>query len=117
MNLNIKEEIAKSRNVALYANLDGSWAYVSEVDYIDYDEHYQTLPEGQRRERQKRDMVRVSEPIEVRLVAVSDDTAIENAIKSLDEAERAAIAELNDKIAKIRGQKAQLLSLTHQTES
>lgn len=115
MNLNIKDEIAKPRKVALYANLDGSWCYVSEVDYVTHDEHYVPLPEGQLRERPKRDMIRVSEPVEVTLTAVSDDTVIENAIKSLDEAERAALSELNEKIAKIRGQKAQLLALTHQS--
>lgn len=117
MNLNIKEEIAKSRKVALYASLDSAYSYVSEVDYVDYDEHYHPYPDGQTRERQKKGYVRISEPVEISFSAISNDAVIENAVKSLDEAERAVIREMNEKIAAIRGQKAQLLALTHQIES
>lgn len=117
MTFKIKEEIAKSRKVALYASLDSSYCYVSEVDYDDYDEHWEPYPDGQVRERQKKGYVRISEPVGLSLTAISSDSIVENAVKSLDEAERSAIREMNEKIAAIRGQKAQLLSLTHQSES
>lgn len=116
MNINLKEEIAKPRKVALYASLDSAWCYVSEVDYDNYDEHWDKLPDGQVRERQKKGYVRISEPVEIALTAISNDSIVENAVKSLDEAERAVVREMNEKIAAIRGQKAQLLALTHQPE-
>lgn len=114
--IKIKEEVAKPRRVALYASLDSSWCYVSEVDYIRHDEHYQALPDGQERERPKKGFVRVSEPLLIELRQLTDDTIVQKAIESLDEAERQAISELNEKIAAIRGQKAQLLALTHQPD-
>lgn len=117
MKLNIKEEIAQARKVALYASLDSAYCYVAEVSYDEYDEHWDKLPDGQVRERQKKGYVRISDPVEIALTAISNDSIVENAVKSLDEAERAVIREMNEKIAAIRGQKAQLLALTHQIEA
>ena len=112
--IDIKEEVAKPRKVALYASLDSSWSYLAEVDFLKYDEHYEPLPAGVERERPKKGFVRVSEPIDLQLRPLADDFIVQKAVESLNEAEREAIRELNAKIAAIRSQKAQLLSLTHQ---
>ena len=112
--IDIKAEVAKPRKVALYASLDSSWSYVAEVDYAKYDEHYETLPAGVERERPKKGFVRVSEPVDLVLRLLSDDSIVQKAVESLNEAEREAIRELNAKVAAIRAQKAQLLALTHQ---
>lgn len=109
-----KKELAKPREVALYAALDSDFCYVSCVSYEVYDEHWNPLPDGQRRERPIKGYVRVSEPFAIQFKPIADDTVVANAVASLDEAEREAIRELNNKIAAIRGQKAQLLALVHQ---
>lgn len=113
----MKEELAKPRTAALYASLDSSYCYVMEVIYTKLDERWDPLPNGEVREKPIKGYVRISEPIELTFRAVSDDAIVANAVKSLDEAEREALNELNTKIAAIRAQKAQLLALTHQSET
>lgn len=114
---NFKEELARPRKLALYAALDGTFCYVTDVRYVKHDERWNPLPDGQEREQPVKGYVRVSVPVEVQFVAITDDSIVSNAVASLDEAEREAIRELNEKIAAIRSQKAQLLALTHQPES
>lgn len=110
----IKAAVAKPRKVALYASLSTpDWYTVWSVDYTDRDEHYQLLPEGRLREIPRNGYVRISEPVEVRFTAISDDAVVQNAVAALNEEERKAIAELNAKVAAIRERKQQLLSLTH----
>lgn len=110
----MREVIARSRKVALYKSMDSDYYMVDEVKFVSFDEHLRPLPEGKTRERVMKGYVRVSEPVEVALSPLSDDTVIQGAIASLDEAEREALRELNQKIASIRAQKAQLLAITHQ---
>lgn len=115
--IDLKEKITKPRQVALYALLDSPGLYmISEVRFTKLDEHYSPLPEGELQERPIKGCVRVSEVIEITFAALADDSMVQNAIASLDEAEREAIRELNAKIAALRAQKAQLLALTHQPE-
>lgn len=113
----VREVVAKPRTVALYASMDMDEYYsIREVMYVNYDEHYQPLPEGQRREYPSSSAVRISEPIEISLQPISNDEIVAKAVESLNEQERKAIDELNAKIATIREKKSQLLALTHQTE-
>ena len=113
----MKEAIAKSRKVAVYASLgEHVWYPIFEVTYRRRDERYQPLPDGQLRELPIENFVRVSEPVEINFTAASDNSVVQLAIESLNAAERKAIDELNTKITAIREQKAQLLALTHQTE-
>ncbi len=112
---NLNEEVSKPRKVALYSCMDID-DYYTVLPYlvVDYDEHYTPFPDGQTREKPYERYVRVSEPIELRFSPLANDSIIQKAVESLDEMERKAIADLNEKIAKIRGQKAQLLALAYQ---
>lgn len=115
----LSEHFTKPRKVALYMYMSGTLeghVWVNEVRYVDYDEHYTTLPEGQLREDHHREAVRISEPIEMKFTAADNEQVVANAVAALDQAERALLDEMNRKIAEIRGRKAQLLSLTHQPE-
>jgi hypothetical protein len=113
----LHEQIARTRKVALFASLTIPDFYMLwEVHYSNVDKHYDALPNGETREVPHEGYVRVSEPIDLHFTAVSDDAVVQNAVASLDEAERKAIAELNAKIASIRSQKAQILALTYQPE-
>lgn len=60
------------------------------------------------------DMVRISEPVEVRFSALQNEEVIRNAIAACDTAEREARLDLEKRLAEIREQKNQLLALTHQ---
>lgn len=114
----LKEQIDRPRKIALYLYMGTSnpWITVNEVRYVDRDEHWNKLPDGELREETSADMARISEPAEIKFKAVDSDAQVQNAVAALDAAERAVIAELNQKIAEIRGRKAQLLALTHQLE-
>lgn len=113
----LHEQIARPRKVALYSALNIPGFYmVWEVRYSAFDEQFAELPEGQNRELPIEGYVRVSAPIDLKFDAVATNEVVQNAVASLDAAERKAIAELNQKIAAIREQKAQLLALTHQPE-
>lgn len=115
-----KEHFAKPRKVALYMHMSGAlqgWVHVAEVRYVDYDEHYQTLPGGQQREKQDAGSVRISQPLEIAFTAADNEQVVANAVAALDEAERQAIEDLNKKLADIRGRKAQFLALSHQPET
>lgn len=114
---NLKEETAKRRTIALYANLEGNWFMVNEVRYVPYDERYTPLPDGQHRETVMDGYVRVSEPVEVDFSAIGNDQIIAKAVESLTETERKIQVEAETKLAKVREQKRQLLALTHQPES
>lgn len=112
-----KDEIAKTRLVALYASMDLTGYFsVYEVTYKNYDEHYNTLPAGEKRENLRTSYVRISEPIEVAFTSVSSDEVIQKAVATLDAEERQAIEELNKKVASIRERKSQLLAITFQPE-
>lgn len=114
-----KEHFAKPRKLALYMYMSGALqghVTVCQVRYVDYDEHYQTLPNGQLREKPDRECVRISDPVEVSFAAADNEQVVANAVAALDEAERQAIEDLNKKIAEIRGRKAQFLALSHQPE-
>jgi hypothetical protein len=118
MTPDIKAAVTTPRKVALYACLEIPDYYaVLEVRYVNHDERFNTLPNGEVRERPHDRYVRVSEPVEIRFTAISDDVMVQNAIAALNEEERKAIAELNAKVADIRERKAQLLALTHQQEA
>ncbi len=111
----VRDIVANPRKVALYASLEMSDYYpVMEVLYVNYDEHYSTLPDGQLREYPKNDYVRISEPVEIQFTSISHDEMVARAVDSLNEQERKAVDELNKKIAGIREKKAQLLALTYQ---
>lgn len=112
-----KEEIVRPRKVALYKSLDSSWFMLDEVQQTTLDENYRPLPDGETRERTIKGYVRVSEPVEITLAPLADDSIVQKAVESLDALERDAYRELNEKIAAIRSQKAQLLALTHQPET
>lgn len=112
-----QEEIALPRKVALYKSLDSDYYMISEVQFSKLDEHYNVLPEGEERERVVRGYVRITAPVEVSFTSLDNDSVIQKAVETLDEMERDAIRELNQKIASIREQKSQLLALTHQVEA
>lgn len=118
----MKEEVAKPRRVALYlytrATTSGTtWYSVSEVHFSQYDEHYQRLPDGQEREEPRDGFTRVSDIIEMAFTPLSSEDVIQQAVASLDEEERKTMAELNQKLAEIRGRKSQLLALTYNPET
>lgn len=113
---NLKDELAKLRNVAVYASLESSYCHVTDVTFSKFDEHYVALPDGETREKPMKGYVRISEIIPVEFRPISEDSVVANAIQSLDAAEREAIQELNAKIAAIREQKAQFLALAHHPE-
>lgn len=113
----IKAMVEEPREIALYSSMTTSNSYlVLGVYYVDYDEHYQPLPKGQRREQPKDGYVRVSEPMKVSFTAIDTDTLVRNAVESLNEQERKTIDELNQKLAEIREKRSQLLALTHEVK-
>jgi flagellar basal body-associated protein FliL len=112
-----KEQIAKKRELALYASLTMDFSYVTEVTYSTLDEHYSPLPEGERRERPHEGYVRVTEPVTINFCAVDNDTVVRNAVASLDEEERKLRSELHKKLVELQERKSQLLALTHEIES
>ena len=112
---NFKAEIAKPRMVALYASMDlNGYFSVFEVTYKSYDENYNALPAGEKRENLRTSFVRISEPVEVNFTSVSNDEVIQKAVATLDAEERQAIDDLNKKVASIRERKQQLLAITFQ---
>ena len=112
-----KENIAKRRQIALYANLTiDDYVAVWEVRYSDVDEHYERLPNGEVREQSVNGWVRISAPIEVNFTSVDNDTIIRNAVLSLDQEERKVREELNRKITEIQERKQQLLALAYQPD-
>lgn len=114
----MKEEVSKTRKVALYlytrGNSGSPWYSISEVHFSQYSEHYDRLPEGQWREEPRDGFTRVSDIVEMAFTPLSQESVIEQAVASLEEEERKTMAELNQKLADIRGRKAQLLALTYQ---
>lgn len=116
--INVKEAVAQPRTVALYAALDLTDYYTAmPVPYLNYDEHYAPLPEGSKREKSYDKFVRVSEPIELVFQPLANDSIVQKAVESIDEAERGLREELNKKIAALRERRSQLLALTHQSET
>jgi hypothetical protein len=113
----VREIVSQPRVVALYASLTMDDFYsIREVMYVTYDEHYRSLPEGQKREYPFEGYVRISEPVEIKLTPTNNDEIVARAVESLNEEERRAEADLNKKISGIREKKAQLLALTYQPE-
>jgi hypothetical protein len=111
-----KADLAKTRFVALYASLTMDYVTINEVRYADYDERYQALPAGQRRELPWSSYVRISEPVEVAFAAIGNDEMIRHAVAALDIEERTVIEELNTKLNSIRERKQQLIAITFQPE-
>lgn len=111
---NIKAEVAKPRKVALYASIDSNYVSTWDVPYERYDEFYNPLPDGQLRELPIRNMVRITEPVEVQFRPISNDEAVAKAVESLNETERDLRRELNQKLAEIAEKRNQLLALTHE---
>lgn len=109
-----KEEIAKPRKIALYANMEGGYCLVDEVRFVRHDEHFRPLPNGQQRERVMDGYVRITEPVEINLAAIGNDEIVAKAVESLTETERKIMVEMEEKLMKIREQKKQLLALTYQ---
>jgi hypothetical protein len=113
----IREVVCRPRTIALYASMDLDDYYsVQEVMYVNYDEHYTTLPDRKQREYPRTSYVRISEPVEVGFTGIANDEIVAKAVESLNEQERKTIDELNVKLAAIREKKLQLLALTHQPE-
>lgn len=114
---NLKETILKTRSVALYASLTiDDFVCVWEMRYNDYDEHYQPLPTGERREVPHAGYVRISEPMELKFAPIDKDEIVRNAVSSIDEEERKLRSELHGKIAQLQERRNQLLALTYQPE-
>lgn len=114
---NLKEALSKPRKVAVYASLTmDNMVTVWEVNYLPYDEHWQSLPDGEKREHQVEGYVRISEPVEVSFTAVDNDSMVRNAVASIDEEERKLRSELNRKLAQLQDRRNQLLALTYQPE-
>jgi hypothetical protein len=112
------EALSKERKIALYARLgEHSWFAVFEVGYVKHDEHYQPLPEGQLREVPTQGYARISEPISVNFEASDKETMVRNAIESLNAEELKIRNEMEERLAKLREQKNQLLALTHESQS
>ena len=110
-----KEQIGKPRVLALYANLTvDDYTAVFEMTFVDYDEHYETLPVGEQRERTMEGWVRISEPVEVQFSCIDNDSIVRNAVASLEEQERQLRAELAKKLVTLHDRKNQLLALTYQ---
>lgn len=114
----IKAVVEKPRTLAVYSSMTLNDFYmVSEVWYTDYDEHYDRLPDGQKREKPMEGYVRISEPVEVHFAAINQDEIVARAVESLNAEERKVIDELNQKLAQIREKRSQLLALTHEVAS
>lgn len=112
-----KTDLAKIRQVALYANLTMDYVTVNEVRYVDYDEQYKPLPaDAARRELPWASFVRISEPVNVSFAAIGNDELIQHAVAALEAEERTVIEETNTKLTTIRGRKQQLLAITFQPE-
>jgi hypothetical protein len=115
---NFKEELAKSREVALYAHLSHhTWFAVFEVSYSEFDECSRPLDEGQRREITMDSYVRISEPVKINFTGIDNETMVRNAVEALNAEERKLIDEMNKKLADLREQKNQLMALTYQGAS
>ena len=111
-----KAQIAKPRELALYASLTVDFTYVTEVSYSPLDEHYQPLPDGERRERPNEGFVRITAPVTINFVSVDDDEIMRNAVKSIDAEEQKLRSELHKKLVELQERKSQLLALTHEPE-
>src|SRR5262249_48031630 len=109
-------ELGKKRMVALYAHLTSDYCVLFEVGYSHFDETGRPLPVGERRERPMTGYVRISEPVELSLRAITSDEMIQGAVAALDAEERKAIEQLNQTLANIRERKQQLLAITYQSE-
>lgn len=114
---NLKEEVAKTRKVALYASFDSEFYMVDEVRYVTYDENGRQLPDGEKRERPMKGYVRITEPASIKFSAIEGDEIIGKAVESLNETEREILLEMEQKLARIREQRGQLLALTHQANN
>lgn len=99
-----KNPLEQIHKVALYQSLKHGWGHVSTF-YGEDDSQYH----GE-------DYVRISEPYEVKFVALTSDEAIQNAVATLDAAERKIRLELQQRLDAIQERRKNLLSLTHQTE-
>lgn len=114
----LAEQIAKPRKIALYVHMEHGFYSLSEVTFLTYDEHYDSLPEGVLRESALGDgYTRVSEPLEIKLTPIGHDEIMANGVKSLEETERKLMVETEQKLTKIREQKRQLLALAHMSET
>lgn len=113
-NPTLEEAIASPRAVALYMALEYQGFSVMEVRYVDYDEHWQQLPEGQKRESTYSTYARVSEIVTLpALTAVARDQVVASAVQALAAQEKEAYDTLEQSLARIRKFKSQLLALTH----
>ena len=99
MNRAIKDEDLTHR-VALYR---------SKYNYITVSDMSTWIEENE-------DYVRVSEPIDVRFVALPDDVILKSRVNALDKEIAKTRAELNRRIEDLTDQKNRLLAITHQPE-
>lgn len=112
-----KDLASQPRRVALYAWTEMEGVFVSDVSYVDYDEHYNRLPEGEERELTHASRIRLTDPIEVTFKPISNDEVVAKAVAMLDQQERIARGELEKKLSDIREKRSQLLALTLQKDS
>lgn len=90
----------QSHAIALYKDIKYGWVHVSGFQPKD-DAQYHS------------DCVRISEPLTVQFAPLTDAEAIHNALAVLDAAEKAAIDDLNRRLAEIKHQRQSLMVLTH----
>lgn len=98
-----KDSLERSYPLALYRDLEFGYTAVCAF-YGENDQRYHSQ------------CVRISEPVELRFHGLASDEVIQNAIATLDAAEQEARVTCEERIARLREQRAGLLALTHQPE-
>jgi hypothetical protein len=100
MNTETKDPFAEPYQIALCQQIQHGWLTVWE------------LING----KAPADYVRLSEPVTVHFQKVGTEEGIQEALKAIDEMERAARNELNRKLSDFADRRASLLALTHQPD-
>ena len=101
--------------IAVYAHLIREDHFsIFEVQFDNYDEHYNKLPPGEERECTRSDFVRISEIQTVTCIPIDEDTVTQNAVKSLDSTADAIRTDMLQQLAEISNRRKQLLAITYQ---
>lgn len=110
------EELAKPKLMAVYAHIKYPDTFMTqEVEYSDYDEHHDRLPEGApRREKTASDYVRISEVFCMIFEPLKEDLIIQNAVRMLDDKTRRVHLESGEELVSIARARAELLAISYE---
>lgn len=101
MSFDTKGPFAQPYQIALCQDIQSGWLTVWEL----------------RNGRLPAEYVRLSEPVTVQFQKVGTEEGIREALKAIDELERAARNELNRKLSDFADRRASLLALTHEVST